>query len=131
MSSFDEDLEVRSIFFDISKAFDKVWHNGIIIRLMQNGISRNLLNLLRGLLNERRQRVVLNGQFPTWKNINAGVPQVSILGPLLLMIYINVVTEVISSNAKLFSDDTPLVSVMHDIQTSKNNLNKDLERISK
>ena len=65
-SSFDKGLEVRSVFLDISKAFDRVWHDGIIFKLTQNGISANLLNLLRDFLNERKQRVVLNGQFSTW-----------------------------------------------------------------
>ena len=87
-----------------------------------------MLNLLVNL-NERKQRVVLNGQFSTWKNVNAGVTQSSIPGPLFL-IYINDLTEGLLSNARLFADDTSLFSVIHDIQTSTNNLNKDLERIS-
>ena len=72
--SLDESLEARSVLINISKAFDKVWHDDIIFKLTQNGISGNLLNLLHDLLNERKQRVVLNGQFSTWKNGNAGVP---------------------------------------------------------
>ena len=64
-SSFDEGLEVRSVLLDISKAFDKVWHDDIFFKLTQNGISKNLLNLLHDILNERKQRVVLNGQFST------------------------------------------------------------------
>ena len=98
-------------------------HDGIIFKLTQNGISGVLLNLLRDFLNERKQEVVLNEQFPTWKNVNAGVPQGSILGPLLFSIYINDLTEGLSSNAKPFVDDTSLFSVIHDIQTSANNLN--------
>ena len=129
-SSFDEGLEVRSVFLDISKALDKVWHDGIIFKLTQNGISENLLNLLRDFLNERKERAVLNGQFSTWKNVGAEVPQGSILGPLLFLIYINHLTEGLSSNAKLFAEDTSLFSVIHGIQISANNLNKDLERIS-
>ena len=128
-SSFDEGLEVRSIFLDIAKAFDKVWHDGITFKLTQNGIPGNLLNLWRDFLNERKQRVILSGQFSTWKNVSAGVPQGSMLGPLLFLIYINDLTEDLSTNAKLFADDTSLFSVIHDIQTSANNLNKDLERI--
>ena len=119
-SSFDEGLEVRSVFLNISKAFDKVWHDGIVFQLTQNGMSGNLLQPLRNFLNERKQWVVLNGQFFSWKNVNAGVPQGSILGPLLFLIYSNGLTEGFSSNAKLFADDT----------LSANNLNKDLERIS-
>ena len=64
------------------------------------------------------------------KNVSAGVPLGSILGPLLFLIYINHLTEGISSNARIFADDASLFSVTHDIQTSANNHNKDLERIS-
>ena len=77
--SFDVGLEVRSVFLDISKAFDKVWHDGIIYKLTQNVVLGNLLNLLENSLKERKQRVVLNGQVSTWKNINAKGPQGSIL----------------------------------------------------
>ena len=128
--SFDVGLEVRSVFLDISKAFDKVWHDGIIYKLTQNGISGNLLNLLEDFLKERQQRVVLNGQVSTLKNINDGVPQGSILGPLLFLIYINGRTEGLTTNVKLFADDTSLFSVVHDTQTSANDLNKDLKIIN-
>ena len=106
--SFDVGLEVRSVFLDISKAFDKVWHDGIIYKLTQNGISGNLLNLLEDFLKERKQRVVLDGQVSAWKNINAGVPQGSILGPLLFLIYINDLTEGLTTNVKLFAYHTSL-----------------------
>ena len=92
---------------------DKVWHDRIVFKLTENGISGNLVNLLRDFLNERKQRVILNGQFSTWKNVSAGVPQGSILGPLLFLIYINDLTEGLSTNAKLFEDDTSLISVIH------------------
>ena len=107
-----------------------MWRDRIIFSRSQNGISRNLLKLLRDFLNERKQQVILNGQFSTWKNVSVGVPQGSILGPLLFLIYINDLKEGLSTNAKLFADDTSLLSVIHDNQTSANNLNKDLERIS-
>ena len=122
---FDQVHEVRGVFLDISKAFDKVWHDGIIFKLTQNGISGNLLKLLCDFLSERRQRVVLNGQASAWTNVTAGVLQGSILGPLLFLLYTNDNSEGRSTNAKLFADDTSLFSVIHDNQTSANVLNKD------
>ena len=65
----------------------------MIFKLTHNGISRNLLNLLRDFLNERKQRVILNEQFSTRKNVSAGTPQGSILVPLLFLIYTNDLTE--------------------------------------
>ena len=86
-------------------------------------------HLLNIFLKERKQRVVLNGQHSKWSNISAGVPQGSILGPLFL-IYIKDLSDNLSSNPKLFADDTSLFSVVHDTNQSKINLNDDLEKIS-
>ena len=84
--SFDDSLEVRAIFLDISKAFDKVWHKGLIFKLKQNGISDKILNIITDFLTFRKQRVFLNGQVSPWSSIGAGVLQDSILGPLLFLI---------------------------------------------
>ena len=82
--SFDDGYEVRGVFLDFSKAFDKVWHDGLVFKLQENGISGNLLKDLKHFLTNRKQRVVLNGQSSSWINVKAGVPQGSILGSLLL-----------------------------------------------
>ena len=72
--SFDDGYEVRGVFLDISKAFDKVWHDGLIFKLQENGISGNLLKVLKHFSRNRKQRVVLNGQSSSWTNVKAGVP---------------------------------------------------------
>ena len=89
--SFDcnPSLETRGVFLDISKAFDRVWHKGLLFKLRSNGIDGPLFNLLENYLHNRKQRVVLNCQTSKWANINAGVPPGSVLGPLLFLIYIN------------------------------------------
>ena len=112
----------------MSKAFDKVWHEGIIFKLKQNGILDDLLNILSDFLRNRKQRVTLNGQSSSWTNVNAGVPQGSILGPLLFLIYIDDLSDGLSSNAKQFADDTSLFSVVHDINTSAIELNSDRKK---
>ena len=104
--SFDDGLEKRGVFLDISKAFDKVWHEGLIFKLKQNGISGDLLQILSDFLSNRKQRVVRNGQNSSWTNVQAGVPQGSILGPFLFLIYINDLPDNLFSNVKLFPDDT-------------------------
>ena len=125
-------LEVRGVFLDVSKAFDKVWHDGLIYliyKLKQNGIKDKLLCLLIDFLKNRQQRVVLNGQFSSWTKVNAGVPQGSILGPLLFLFYISDLPNSLHSNSKLFADDTSLFSTVQDIITSTVSLNNDLTKI--
>ena len=70
----EDDHEVRSVFLDMSKAFDKVWHKGLIFKLKQNDISGNLLSSVTDFLKLRKQGVVLNGQLFSWSNIESGVP---------------------------------------------------------
>ena len=120
-NSFDDGFEVRSVFLDISKAFHKVWHQGIIFRLRQNGISGDLLS---DFLSNRKQRVVLNDQTFSWSIITTGVPQESILGPLLFLIYINDLPNGLTSIIKLFADDTSLSYVVHDVSVAVKKLMK-------
>ena len=122
-------LEVRAVFLDISKAFDKVWHNGFIFKLKQNGVSGNLLKFFQNYLNNRKQRVVLNGSFSNYSTVESGVPQGSVLGPLLFLIYINDLERNTKSNIKFFADDTMLFSIVKDPVISADNLNHDLNII--
>ena len=81
-------------------------------------------------LKNGKQRAALNGQTSSGTNVLAGVPQGSILGPLFFLIYINDLSDDLSSNPKLFADDTSLFSVVHDKNTSAKELNNDLRKIS-
>ena len=118
--SFDNGFEVRGVFVDISKAFDKVWDKGIIF----NGIYLTFKN-------DRKQRVTLNGKVSSSTGVNASVPQGSILGPLLFLVYISDLADGLSSIAKLFSDNKSLFSVIDDVGTFANELNNDLYQINK
>ena len=73
--SFDDNYEVRWVFLDLSKAFDKVLHEGTVYKVKRNGISGNLLSLITDFLRNRKQRVIFGGRSSSWANINAGVPQ--------------------------------------------------------
>ena len=122
--------EVRGVFLDISKAFDKVWHDGLLFKLNQNGIRGKMLKIIASFLDNRYQRVVLNGQSSSWLNVKAGVPQGSILGPLLFLIYINDISNNLESDVKLFADDTSLFSTVFDPNISATTLNNDLAKIN-
>ena len=89
-----------------------------------------MINILNDFLTNRKQRVVLNGQCLSWVDIRAGVPQGSILGPLLFLIYVNDLPNGLKSKCKLFADDTSLFSVAHDLNTSASDINNDLKLIS-
>ena len=119
-------LETRGVFLDMSKAFDKVWHEGLIFKLISVGVSDSLLSLIERFLSNRFQRVLLNGQTSEWLSVKAGVPQGSILGPLFFLIYINDLSDDIVSTVKLFAEDTSLFSVVQNSNITAKELNKDL-----
>ena len=104
-------LEVRSVFLDMSKAFDKVWHEGLLYKLKSMGISGEFYDLLENYLSGRLQRVILNGQ-TSWRSILAGVPQGSILGSLLFLIHIKDLPDKSKSNTILFADNTSLSPIV-------------------
>ena len=124
--SFENYDETRAVFLDISKAFDKVWHDGIIFKLKSNGISGNLLNFFENYLFNRFQRVVLNGKESNWMSLKAGVRQGSVLGPLLFLVYTNDLTDNISSEMRLFADDASLFTCVKGVTQTHDKLEKDL-----
>ena len=88
-TAFDNNpaVDVRGVFLDISKAFDKVWHTGLLFKLKAYGVDGELLSLLENYLENRKQRVVLNGQISEWREINSRVPKGLALGPLVFNLH--------------------------------------------
>ena len=127
--ALDNGLEVRAVFCDISKAFDRVWHKGLIYKLKRAGINGLLLDWLSDYLTNRKQRVVIPGGRSDWQFIRAGVPQGSILGPLLFLLYINDIVADIQSCVRLFADDTSLYIIVDNPISAAEMINTDLETI--
>ena len=120
----------REIFLDISKAFDKIWHEGLIFKLKTYGIDDDLLKLLTNYLEDCKQIVAFNGKTSSWKNVLAGVPQGSISGSILFLIYINDLLDGNKSICKIFADDTSLFSKVKNKNCSNAELNNKLKIIS-
>ena len=120
----------RMLVVYIFNAFDEVWHEGLLSKLITYGLKGEILNLLRNYLHERNQRVVLNGQISSWDLIRSEVPQVLVLGPLLLLIYINDLPRNILSTCKIFADNTSLFSHVSNKCKSQSEMNNDLQVIS-
>ena len=97
-----------AIFLDLAKAFNSVAHERLLLKLNRYGISGSLLRWLRNFLTNRKQRVVIPGIHFDWSPVTSGVPQGTILGPILFLIYVNDIQEVVKSTIKLFADDTKI-----------------------
>ena len=104
----DTEQAVDVIYFDFKKAFDKVPHQRLINQLEVHGITGDLLRWLTNWLTTRQQRVVIDNDASDWKRVTSGVPQGSVLGPLLFIIYINDIDTGISSKISKFADDTKI-----------------------
>ena len=125
----DNGKEVRVVFCDISEAFDRVWHKGLLFKLADIGCSKSLLRWCTSYLSGRRQIVVINGMISELASIFAGVPQGSILGPLLFLVFINDIVNNIQSNIRLFADYTSLYITVENTNTAALTLNSDLGTI--
>ena len=127
--SMDEGKECVFLFCDMSKAFDRVWHEGLLYKLEKMGITGNLLEWAKSYLKDRRQQVVINGQASEVKMIESGVPQGSILGPLFFLVYMNDIADDLQGNIKLYADDVTLYVDYTDQAQAKEVIEDDLRKI--
>ena len=131
--SLDNGEEVLSVFIDFRKAFDKVWHKGLLFKLDKIGIKGPLHSWLSSYLSNRQQCVVIQGHRSSFRYIRAGVPQGSVLGPLLFLIYINDICCNILSIVQLYADDTSIFRVIKNRNAlcAVNAMNNDLTAIQR
>ena len=108
--TFSRSGATRAVTLDISKVFGRVWHAGLLHKLKSYGISGQTFGLISSVLRNRRLPVVLDGKSSQEDPVNAGVPQGSILGPLLFLLYINELPEYIICNIVIYANDTTLYS---------------------
>ena len=108
--AFNRSAATQSVALDISKAFDRVWHAGLLLRLKSYGISCQIFGLVSSFLSNRRHQVVLDRKSSQEYPVNAGVPQGSILGPTLFLLCINDLPDDVICNIAIYGDDTTLYS---------------------
>ena len=114
------------VFFDISKAFDRVWHKGLLFKLKQNGINGKLLLWVSNYLSNRKQKVIVKSSSSSLQVVTAGVPQGSVLGPLLFLMYVNDIAESVLSLTRLFADDSSLYFSASSLDDIEGIMNHDL-----
>ena len=113
--SLENRSSIHCLLLDFSKAFDSVPHERLLLKLEAFGVRGHLLQWIRGFLTNRLQRVVISGKYSSWLPVQSGVPQGSILGPLLFILYVNDIYSVIRhSKHGMFADD---LSIYKDVST--------------
>lgn len=121
----DEGAPVDVLLFDFKKAFDSVPHFRLLSKLEGLGIKGKVLDVIRDFLTDRTMQVSVEGQWSTIKHVLSGVPQGSILGPLLFVLYINDLPDILMNKVKLFADDLKLISNV----SNQGNAAKDIEML--
>ena len=110
----DQGDPIDIFYFDFKKAFDRVPHNRLLYKIECLGIKGKVLDIIRDFLTGRSFRVCVGGEFSNLKDVLSGIPQGSVLGPLLFVLYINDLPDSIKSFAKLFADDLKVIAKASD-----------------
>ena len=126
----DDGSPVDVIYLDFQKAFDKVPRQRLILKLKSHGIGNSIINWMEQWITDRRQRVVVDGEVSSWKSVLSGVPQGSVLGPILCVVYINDLEEGVTGKILKFADDTKLFRKSKEIG-DKEKLQDDIYKLVK
>uniref|UniRef100_A0A8C5PX62 Reverse transcriptase domain-containing protein n=1 Tax=Leptobrachium leishanense TaxID=445787 RepID=A0A8C5PX62_9ANUR len=126
--SIDQGVAVDVIYLDFAKAFDTVPHKRLLFKLRKNSLDENTCSWIENWLKDRVQRVVINGTFSRWTPVVSGVPQGSVIGPILFNLFINDLEIGIESHVSVFADDTKLEKVIQ-CEQDVTSLQRDLDRL--
>ncbi len=126
--ALEDDPSIDIAFLEFALAFDSVAHERLLLKLKAYGIKEDLLRWFKGFLSNRTQRVVLGENTYQWKKVTSGVPQGSVIGPLLFVIYINDLMQDLKNSCKLYADDTKVISVINKIEDNRV-LQQDLNKL--
>jgi hypothetical protein len=127
-SALNKLLDVIVIYLDLAKAFDSVLHSALMVKLEALQFDKQLCAWILDFLTDRKQRVVLDGFMSNWRRVGRGVPQGSVLGPLLFLVFINDMPAGLNHICKLYADDSKLIAV---IKTDEDRLKlqEDLDKV--
>ena len=107
------------LYLDFQKAFDKVSHGKLVVKMRRVGLDERMVRWIGNWLSDRRQRVVINGVVSGWERVESGVPQGSVLGPVLFIIFIDDIEDNVVSKILKFADDTKLIARVGDVTRSR------------
>ena len=127
--ALDNGTGVDCIYMDYQKAFDTVPHNRLVSKLSAYGTGQNMIKWIKNYLSGRMQQVTINGKTSEWHKVTSGIPQGSVIGPLLFITFINDLPDIVQSPVYLFADDTKIFRLIQNPE-DRNTLQSDLTKLT-